>query len=112
MCADKAEILLTKLLEEQISNELEETLLKPMKSGYVSSVPVPNSTGHVNRTYQSGEENGIHWEVFYNEGWIIRVSKKGISKEKNIGGYEPRFGVDCGDSVRIEETLDKMLSEF
>jgi hypothetical protein len=61
---------------------------------------------------QEGEEDGIKWVVDWINGWDITVTKGDLVEHENIGGYEPRCGVDVLDLNRIEETLDKLITKL
>ena len=61
---------------------------------------------------QAGVEDGVSWEVEWKNGWDITVSKGDIVEHENIGGFEPRFGIDALDLNRIEETLEKFIKKL
>lgn len=59
-----------------------------------------------------GEENGVKWHVWYENGWNVEAEKNGVAKSTSWFGYEPRLGVDISDSQKIEETLEKYITNF
>ena len=59
-----------------------------------------------------GEENGVKWHVWYENGWNVEAEKDGVTKSTSWLGYEPRLGVDVSDSQKIEETLENYISNF
>lgn len=59
-----------------------------------------------------GEENGVKWHVWYENGWNVEAEKNGVIKSTSWLGYEPRLGVDISDSQKIEETLEKYITNF
>jgi hypothetical protein len=65
-----------------------------------------------NQLDKRGEENGVKWHVWYENGWNVEAEKNGVTKSTSWLGYEPRFGVDISDSQKIEETLENYISNF
>ena len=59
-----------------------------------------------------GEENGVRWHVWYENGWNVEAEKNGVAKSTSWFGYEPRLGVDYSDNRKIEETLVNYISNF
>lgn len=59
-----------------------------------------------------GEENGVKWHVWYENGWNVEAEKDSATKSTSWLGYEPRLGVDISDSQKIEETLEKYITNF
>lgn len=59
-----------------------------------------------------GEENGVKWHVWYENGWNVEAEKDGVTKSTSWLGYEPRLGVDVSDSQKIEKTLENYISKF
>lgn len=62
--------------------------------------------------FNSGEENGIKWDINWKNGWEIIVSKGDIVKSITIDGHPPVCGVDIEDYYRVNEALDKLIEEF
>lgn len=67
---------------------------------------------HDNPLDKRGEENGVQWHVWYENGWNVEAEKDGVTKSTSWVGYEPRLGVDVSDSQQIEEILEKYITKF
>lgn len=43
---------------------------------------------------------------------MSKLKKNGVTKSTSWPGYEPRLCVDISDSQKIEETLEKYITNF
>lgn len=62
--------------------------------------------------FNSGEENGIKWDIDWNNGWQITVKKEDKTISKTISGHPPICGVDVGDIDAVNRALDELINEL
>lgn len=62
--------------------------------------------------FNSGEENGIKWDIEWKNGWEIVVTKDNKTKIVTIEGRPPIFGVDVDDISNVNKKLDEIINEF
>ena len=118
---------LTKLLEEQIQEQIDKEIWEPIlestKDGVIVTTKLCSNKvitdgdiiSAASPYMDSGEEDGVKWFVDYDKKqkeWVVTVSNGTKAVLERFSGYQPQFGVDLGDANRIEEILDKLINEL
>lgn len=111
---------LTKLLEEQIQEQIDKEIWEPIlestKDGAIVTPKLRFDKVFTDNPYMdSGEEDGVKWFVDYDtkqKEWAVTVSNGTKVILERFRGYQPQFGVDLQDANRIKEILDKLINEL
>jgi hypothetical protein len=108
---------LNQILEKEIDEEIERAFANPKDYSWkpldlTNFLKMTLEQSCSNPFDKRGEENGVKWHVWYENGWNVEAEKNGVTKSTSWPGYEPRLGVDISDSQKIEETLEKYITNF